>query len=177
MKHVLFAIALLPFMTSCSEEKVSQPQLAEFTAQQADDARRAAKAAIGENGQALFICGQADGLGIYTADWDKGFSPDGMEDGRLVFLVRSDGKPDLYFRDATGAYTSARDDGGEVRRISDPNPKVESWVIWYQSTGITETHNITTAGSSKLVDLWTSNKPISLIGASAKLFKSNCVRA
>ena len=177
MRGLFFVAAIVPCLTACDDKPLVQAKTAEFCARQADDARTAANTIIGSKGQALFICGQADGIGIFTADWDKGFSPDGMKDGRMVFLIRSNGRPDLYFRDATGAYMSAIDNGGEVRRISDSGRKIESWTISYKSTGITETHNITTAPNSGLVDLWTSNKPTSLIGASAKLFKSNCVRA
>ncbi|MFM5950148.1 MAG: hypothetical protein ACKOPM_13135 [Novosphingobium sp.] len=177
MKRVLFAIAIMPILASCDNKPVPQPPFVEFTSTQAEDARQAASALIGANGQALFVCGQADGLGLFTAAWEKGFSPDGMKDGRLVFLIRNDGKPDLYFRDASGAFLSAIDDGGEVRRISDPKRQIESWIITYPATGITETHNITSAAESELVDLWTSNKPTSVIGASAKLFRSKCVRA
>ena len=177
MRWFLTCVALLPMLSSCSEKPVPQPPFVEFTTSQANDARQSAQSIIGAKGQALFVCGQADGLGLFTADWEKGFSPDGMKDGRLVFLIRNDGKPDLYFRDATGAYVSATGDGGEVRRISDPGRQIETWMISHQSTGITETHNITMAPGSKLVDLWTSNKPTSPIGASAKLFRSNCVRA
>jgi hypothetical protein len=177
MKSTFFALAIVPTIAACDGAHVAQPPFVEFTPTQAENARNAAAAIIGTNGRALFVCGQSDGMALYTAAWDKGFASDGMKDGRLVFLLRSDEKPDLYFRDATGAYMSAVEDGGDVRRISDPTGKFESWIISYRSTGITETHNITTADNSKLVDLWTSNKPISLIGASAKLFRSNCVRA
>ena len=177
MRNFFLAIAILPAITSCGDKPVGQPPVVAFTPSQAEDARRAAGSIIDANGQALFICGQADGLGIYTTDWDNGFLPDGIKDGRLVFLVRSDGKPDIYFRDATGSYLSATDDGGEVQRISDPSREIESWIISYKSTGVTETHNITKAPRANLVDLWTSNKPTSLIGASVKLFRSNCVRA
>jgi hypothetical protein len=177
VKYLILSFAMLLILAACDKKPLEQPPLVELSASQTEDARQAANSIIGKNGKALFICGQADGLGLFTADWPKGFSPDGMKDGRLVFLVRNDGKPDLYFRDATGAYLSAIDDGGEVRQITEPNRKIESWVIWYASTGITETHNITTAPGSNLVDIWTSNKPVSLIGASAKLFRSSCVRA
>ena len=177
MRILLLTIFITPLLGSCGNSAVPQPPLSDFTSVQAEDARRAASAIVGTNGLALYVCGQADGLGVFTAKWDKGFLPDGMQDGRLVFLIRNDGKADIYFRDASGAFMSAIDDGGDVRRISNPQRQIESWVISYQTTGVTETHNITSAAESNLVDLWTSNKPTSVIGASAKLFRSNCVRA
>lgn len=173
----LSALACLGLLIGACSDQVVQPPLAVLTQEEAADARSAASKIVGKNGRALFVCGQSDGLGVFTLDWDAGFAPDGMKEGRLVFLLREDGREDVYFRDATGAYLSALDDGGEVRRISNPSKDIESWVVSYPSTGIVETHNLTTAPSNQLVDLWTSNKPDSLIGASAKLFRSSCKRA
>ncbi len=177
-QRVRFAIVLAMVtcvtLSACESDSVAQPELQPLTSEQVNDARQAASKWIGEGGQALFVCGQSDGLGLFTIKWGDGFQPDGMKDGRLVFILTPQGDADIIFRDATGSYLSAKEDTGEVMRISDG--EVESWVIAYRSTGITETHNITTA-DGQLIDLWTSNKPTSLIGASAKLFKSNCVRA
>ena len=173
----LSSLACLGLLISGCSDHVVQPTLVALTAEEAADARNAANSIVGKTGRALFVCGQSDGVGVFTLDWDAGFAPDGMKDGRLVFLQRDDGREDVYFRDATGAYLSALDDGGEVRRISNPSKDIESWVVSYPSTGIVETHNLTSAPSNQLVDLWTSNKPDSLLGASAKLFRASCKRA
>jgi hypothetical protein len=176
MLRPVMIIGLALCVSGC-DDRVVQPSLEPLTAEQAADARSAASQVIGKNGRALFICGQAEGLGVFTLDWKSGFTPDGMKDGRLIFLIRDDGREDVYFRDALGKYLSSLEDGGEVRRVSPPNQQIESWIISYPSTGIVETHNITTAPKDGLVNLWTSNKPDSLIGASAKLFRSSCVKA
>lgn len=177
MKTRLAVILGLALSASGCEDTIQQPELVAFSAEQAADARTAASKIVGQNGRALFLCGQSDGLGVFTLDWKSGFTTDGMKDGRLIFLVRDDGREDLFFRDASGRYLSALEDGGEVRRISHPEQQTEIWIVTYPSTGIVETHNITSAPGSGLVNLWTSSKPDSLIGASSKLFRSSCVRA
>ena len=176
MLRSAFTVGLAMFVGGC-DDRVVQPSLKPLTSAQASDARNAASKIVGKNGRALVICGQSDGLGVFELDWKSGFSSDGMKDGRLVFLVRDDGRVDVYFRDAVGKYTSSLEDGAEVRRISHPDRQIDSWIVSYISTGIVETHNITTVPEDGLVDLWTSNKPESLIGASAKLFRSSCIRA
>lgn len=152
----------------------AQAEIQPLTSEQVNDARQAVASWIGENGQALLICGRSNGLGLFAGQMEKGFQPDGMKDGRLVFLLRSDGSPDVIFRDATGRFLSAVDDGGTVTRLNDGNH--ESWIIGYRETGVTETHNITSA-DSRLIDLWTSNKPAVVLPSSAKLFVSDCQRA
>jgi len=159
------------------DDRVVQPPLEALTAAQASDARSAANRIVGKNGRAVVICGQSDGLGVFTSDWKSGFGSDGMKDGRLVFLIRDDGREDVYSRDAMGTYLSSLEDGSEVHRIFHPDRQIDSWIVSNPSTGIVETHNITTVPKDGLVDLWTSNKPVSVIGASAKLFRSSCVRA
>ncbi|MBF5091775.1 hypothetical protein F1640_17585 [Novosphingobium sp. NBM11] len=167
----------LATLTGGCDSRVEQPRLEPIFAAQAADARNAANQVVGANGQALIICGQSNGLGLFTLDWKSGFTSDGMKDGRLIFLIRDDGRADIYFRDAMRGYLSSLEEGADVQRISFPDRKIESWIVSYPSNGVVETHNITTAPSDGLVDLWTSNKPDSLIGASAKLFRSSCIRA
>jgi hypothetical protein len=99
-----------------------------------------------------------------------------MKDGRLAFF--SGDEPDVIFRDATGKYTSAVKDGGIVIRVSGNDQSAESaWTISYQSTGVTETHNITRLPDGGLVNFWTSNKPPVMAGASVKAFHAKCVDA
>jgi hypothetical protein len=156
---------------------VLQPKVESLTAGRIEDARTSAASQIGERGRVYYICGQSSGLGLSSSKWAQGFQSDGVKDGRLVFISRSDAKVDVVFRDASGNYVSALDDGGDVRRIQIANTNAESWVLVYPSTGVAETHNITRLGDGQLVDLWTSNKPHSISGASAKLFIASCVRA
>jgi hypothetical protein len=174
MKRYL-SIALLCILAGCDSKPV-QPELSKLSASQVEDARRSASVQIGAKGRALFICGPSNGLSIHTEKWDDGFLPDGMKDGRMIFVVRSDGRHDLVFRDATGIYFSELENGGEVRRISDSSREIESWVIVYPATGFTETHNIVKANGEQLVDMWTLNKPPLMIGATVKVFKAGCVR-
>lgn len=179
MTRFAILVTALLMLGACDESGVNFPQsvIEPLSATQAADARNAAEAVIGKSGRALYICGAASGVGVFTRDWKEGFTADGMDGGRLVFLVRDDGRPDVFFRDAIGQTLSAVDDGADVRRISDAAQQIESWIVVYPSTGIAETHNITTAPDDGLVNVWTSNKPTSVIGASAKLFRSSCVRA
>jgi hypothetical protein len=179
IKHPVVAILATMLAVGCDSKinQFTQTKIAPLSVQQAADARGAASQLIGSNGRALFICGQADGVGVFTRDWKSGFTGDGMDGGRLVFLVRNDGKEDVFFRDAVGQSLSSLDDGAEVSRITHPEQQIESWVISYPSTGVVESHNITNVPEVGFVDIWTSNKPISVIGASAKLFRSSCVRA
>ncbi len=169
-------LGLATFASGC-DDRVAQPKLEPITAVQANDARNAVSQLIGKKGRALILGGQSDGLSLFELDWRSGFSPDGMKDGRIVFFVRDDGREDVYSRDAVGRYASALEDGSEVRRISHPDRQIDSWIVSDPSTGIVETHNLTAVPKDGLVDLWTSNKPVSVIGASAKLFRSSCVRA
>ena len=179
MIRIGFIILMASLVGACdgAASKFPQPALQKLTVEQSADARNAAGAVIGSNGRALFICGAASGVGVFTRDWKAGFTADGMDGGRLVFLIRNDGRADVFFRDAVGQTLSSIDDGAEVRRISNPAQQVESWVVFYPSTGVVETHNIIAAPEDGLVNMWTSNKPTSVIGASAKLFRSSCVRA
>jgi len=173
----LAIILCLGLVAGGCDDRVAQPKLEPLTRLQANDARNSVGQLVGKKGRALTICGQSDGLGLFALDWESGFSQDGMKDGRLIFLTRDDGREDVYFRDAIGRYRSSLDDGGEINRISYPDREIDVWIVSYPSTGIVETHNIMMAPKDGLVDLWTSNKPNSLIGASAKLFRSTCIRA
>ncbi len=175
----VLAVLFVSMISGCEllSDSVPQPPLQPISAEQAQDARAVASSIVGGKGQALYVCGQSDGVGLFSAKWGSGFTPDGMKDGRLVFLIRDDGRPDVLFRDATGQTLSSLDDGAQVERIAIPEKKIESWIISHISNGIVETHNITEIPQAGLVDLWTSNKPTSLIGASAKLFRSSCVRS
>lgn len=163
----------LSLLTACESKVVNQPALQGFSQEQASDARRAAEQFLNGKGHALFICGQSDGLGIFASSWHEGFIADGMKDGRLVFAIDRSGKADVIFRDATGKYTSSREDSATVTRIA--HDATEIWIIAYDKTGIVETHNIV-AVENQLVDLWTANKPTSVVGPSAKIFRASCVR-
>lgn len=171
---IVFLLAVLGALSGCDPGVVLQPPMASLSDLEARDTRKAIDQWVGSSGRALFLCGQSDGLGVFTASWEDGYSTDGITDGRIAFILRAEGKADVVFRDATGRYTSSVDDGAEVIRIS--KDQVESWVIIYAGTGIVETHNIVSV-DNQLIDLWTANKPQSVIGASAKLFRAPCVRA
>lgn len=171
---ITFLSAVLAMLSGCDPGVVTQPQMASFSASEAHDVRTSIDQWVGSEGQALFLCGQSDGLGVFAEAWKEGFTSDGMSGGRIAFIIRSDGRADVIFRDATGSYASSLDETGDVTRINDG--QAESWVVTYDRTGITETHNIVLI-DDRLVDLWTSNKPQSVIGASAKLFRAPCVRA
>ncbi len=172
MKKIIVAVALL-LIVGC-DEKSTNDQLPNFTALQAEDARRAVRALVDDRTPILAICGESKGRGFFGDKTDGGWVEDGIKDGRLVFLAGDDS--DVVFRDTSGKFISARKDGGTVQRISgtgeDP---VGSWLISYEATGITETHNVTRLPTGDLVDLWTSNKPPVIMEANVKAFLARCV--
>jgi hypothetical protein len=165
-------VAFIP-LTACSKS-VEQPKLEPFSSEQAQDARHAADKWVGSRGRALFICGAASGLGLFAGDeWAKGFQPDGMTGGRLVFIINDEGRPDVVLRSALQRYSSAIEEGGEVVHMTAEG--AESWLVVY-SSGVVEVHNLTTV-DGQLVDLWTASRSSSVVPASAKIFRATCMRA
>jgi hypothetical protein len=175
LKSGLAAVALAiscVSLAACSK-LVEQPEMFSLTSEQAHDARLAVAKWVGAQGKTLFVCGAASGLGLTATEWDKGYQTDDMPDGRLVFIIDANGKPDVIIRDGSGIYNSAIDQGGNVVHMTAGG--AESWLIVY-SSGIIEVHNLTVA-DDKLVDLWTQNRSTSQVFATAKLFRASCSKA
>ena len=120
------------------------------------------------------VCGPSVGKGLYEDDQFGAFQSDAISEGRLIFFSGADNtSPNVAFRDASGQYLFALADGGEVRILG---PNSSTWIVAYPSTGVVETHNLVTK-DGQMIDLWTSNKPaISSLGATARVFTSNCSR-
>jgi len=176
--RVLSAFVAVSALVACSKS-VEPIELASFSDSQAEAALASVSGDLSPGDEVLFICGQSDGLAIYASDWGNGFQKDGITSGRLVFLKRANQEYDLIFRDTFGEFETASNEGARVERIDTPLDKsAESWVIVYPKSGITETHNILSNPDGGLVDLWTTNKPVSILrlGKSARLFYSACRR-
>jgi hypothetical protein len=165
VKRILLVLCLTAGACSGSAA-ISGPSLSEA---QATEAELAAKGLQQGISRVHFVCGASDGQGVWAYEFQKGLQPDGMKDGRLVFVELRGGETDVIFKDATGTYISSSDDGGQVRKLTG-----DVWVITYPEQGIVETHNITRANGGKIIDLWTTNKSESVAGPSAKLFSAEC---
>jgi hypothetical protein len=124
------------------------------------------------------VCGSSAGRGLFGDDEFAEWQYDGITNGRLIFVSGSDGSgPNVFYRDATGSYSSALQEGALVNLYSvDDGQSSSVWTIVYPATGVAEVHNLV-ARDGKVIDLFSSSKPRTLLGdASAKIFKANCVR-
>jgi hypothetical protein len=159
-------------LTSCGEQDAEDAVDLTFNASMASQTLASVPFEI-ETSRVHAVCGPAKGNGLYEIDDFENLHGDGINDGRLVFVsARGRGAADVISRDAFGSYFSVVEDGGRVQILGG---KENVWVISYESTGVTATHNIVQR-EGRLFDLWTVNKPISIVGPSVKLFKSMCVR-
>ena len=130
---------------------------------------------LGNEIEIVALCGPAVGKAFYVDYNEQRWVDDGISKGRLVFVREQSGKHDLLFKDATGRYVKASDDGGEVRLIyTAGNGEDRSFSVIYPDTGVVETHNITSDLNGGKVDLWTSNKPVVIGPARTASFVSRC---
>ncbi len=164
-------------IASCSSqgERFSQPTpLDAFEANAAvADARRY----LGEGVQIVALCGPSSGYSYFVDEKDNQFIEDGIENGVIVFALRSDGKPEVLTRDVTRQMIVASEDGGKINRIFGREDKsgLGVWVVQYPSTGVVIAHNLARKADKSLVDVWTQNKPpVGPLPARTSTFIASC---
>jgi hypothetical protein len=166
-----FAVIGLSLVAGCSQKAAPVKVDTTFNATMASQTLDAAPFKLG-NMRVSAVCGPSEGRGIFETDKFEQWQADGISGGRLIFVSELDGSgANVIFRDASGSFTSALADGGEVRVLNEGR----TWVVIYPATGVSEVHNLQTR-DGRLINVNTVNKPTSLIGASAKIFIANCQR-
>ena len=169
-----FANALLITLLAagCSRAEAPKPIDQTFTSEMASQALSSALPNY-KMLKVFAVCGPAAGKGLSSRDKFSEFEDDGISDGRLIFYSASDGSgPNVAYRDISGKYQFALNEGAEVRPIGDQS---QMWIISYATTGVVETHNFVMR-DGELLDVWTSAKPELIVPASSRIFTSNCFR-
>ena len=107
----------------------------------------------------LATCGPSDGRGYYVEPKESGWQDDPISKGRTVFVVGPDGKPNVLFKDAFGAFVNAIKDGATVSfSFIDEENGSFGMIETYPNTGVTQTYAVVMDSEGNRTMLWTTVK-------------------
>ncbi|MCZ4342469.1 hypothetical protein O4H52_12690 [Sphingomonadaceae bacterium G21617-S1] len=182
-RATLFAISGALILAGCSKQQpikalIGDPE--EIAPSELQAAGSLAMSAAQEGATLLAVCGPQKGIAYYVKPKSEGWTDDAITAGRYVFTVSKEGKPNVFFKDATGTFTNAESDGAAIQFIQKPNRDKEFGILLtYPSTGVTETYVISNDDQGHRIGMLTSTKPnvnfIMGIMSKVAAFTTHCV--
>jgi hypothetical protein len=171
-KIIVTSVAI--WLASCSGQSTNDGAIRKTPDSELTQTKELLMAQAAPATRALAVCGASYGKAVYVDPDDKKWVPDQISKGRFAFVESPQGDVDYIFLDATGRVTSARSDGGEIRRIYGSGTD-GTFTVAYPETGVVETYNFTSDLEGGKIVLWTSNKPVTILPAKVAAFVANCI--